>query len=230
MHRLIPTRYSSSGTVLEEIAGGDEAVLADIMLLDGATNDRIQGEQRGLSGITPFELVYGVPNAHIVRAAFLHTGKFGSRFNDATRGAWYAAGKLETSIAEVAYHRARHLAEIVVPELPGQRPDEDIAQYDDWLADFHAAFHVLEPVRQYADCLLPEPVPQCYAASQQLARHLLSERSNGILYPSVRHPGGTCIVCFRPPLVYDPRQGGRYELRLSLSGDSYKTRVRVVTT
>lgn len=225
MHRLIPARFSDGGTVLQDIAA-DDAMLADIMLLDGATNDRLQGEQNGLSGISQFELVYGIPNAHIVRAAFLHTSHFGSRFNDATRGAWYAAGDLETSIAEVAYHKARRLADIVVPELPQQKPDREVSEYDDWLADFHAAFHTLDPVEAYSDCLQPEPVPQCYAASQRLAARLLDQCSNGLIYPSVRRAGGTCVVCFRPALVYRPRQAGRYQLQLKLQGDAYKTTVR----
>jgi len=227
MHRLIPSKFSANVTVLAEIAD-DEAMLADIMLLDGATNDRIQGEHHGLSGITPYELVYGIPNAHIIRAAFLHPSNSGSRFNDAIRGAWYAATKLETSVAEVTYHRAKHLAEIVVPELPHQQPDAELSEYDDWQADFHAAFHTLDPLEKYADCLQAEPVPQCYAASQLLARQLLDQRSNGVLYPSVRHVGGLCLVCFRPPLVYRPRLAARYELRLTLVDGAYKSKVRPV--
>lgn len=227
MHRLIPSRFSDGGTVLDEIAE-DERMLADIMLLDGATNDRVQGEQYGLSGISQFELVYGIPNAQIVRAAFLHASHFGSRFNDATRGAWYAAGDLETSIAEVAYHKARRLAEIVVPQLPRQQPDQEISEYDDWQADFNAIFHALEPASVYADYLQPEPVPQCYAVSQRMARQLLDQRSNGLLYPSVRRKGGLCLVCFRPALVYRPRQAGRYKLKLKLEGSSYKTTMRPI--
>lgn len=225
MHRLIPSRFSGGGTVLDDIAT-DDAMLADIMLLDGATNDRLQGEHDGLSGISQFELVYGIPNAHIIRAAFLHTSHFGSRFNDGTRGAWYAAGDLETSIAEVAYHKARRLAEIVVPDLPQQQPDREVSEYDDWLADFHAAFHSLEPVQDYADCLQPEPVPQCYLVPQRLAKQLLDQCSNGLIYPSVRREGGLCVACFRPALVYRPRQAGRYELQLRLEGKAYKTTVR----
>src|ERR1700677_2924021 len=117
MHRLIPSRYSETGTVLQEVAG-NEAMLADAARLDAATNERIQGELHGLSGVSHFELVYGIPNAHIIRAAFLHPGPFGSRFNDTTRGAWYAAKKVETSIAEVAYHKSKRVSEMVVPGLP----------------------------------------------------------------------------------------------------------------
>lgn len=222
MHRLIPSRFSESGTVLEDVADNDE-ILADAARLDAATNERIHGELYGLSGITQFELVYGIPNAHIVRAAFLHPGPFGARFNDTTRGAWYAARAIETSIAEVAYHKARRLSEIVVPESPGGRPDEDVSCYDDWQAGFHAAFHVLEPARKYVDCLQAEPVPQCYAAPQQLARRLLAEQSSGVVYPSVRHPGGTCLACFRPALVGRPRRGARYEIRLRAHGEGYRT-------
>jgi RES domain-containing protein len=227
MHRLIPSRYSETGTVLEEVTT-DEAMLADAARLDAATNERIQGELNGLSGIGNFELVYGIPNAHIVRAAFLHPGPFGARFSDSTRGAWYAAKRVETSIAEVAYHKAKRLAEIVVPGLPGDRPDEEVSSYDDWRADFHSSFHVLEPAAKYADCLQPEPVPQCYLPSQLTAKQLLGEKSNGILYPSVRHKGGSCLACFRPALVYQPRRAERYEIRLKASQDGYRKTIRIV--
>ncbi|HEX3941629.1 MAG TPA: RES family NAD+ phosphorylase [Acidobacteriaceae bacterium] len=227
MHRLIPARYNETGTVLEEVAE-DDAALRDAALLDAATNERIHGESYGLSGISQFELVYGIPNAQIIRAAFLHPGPFGARFNDTTRGAWYAARRVETSIAEVAYHKARRLMEIVAPAMPGGRPDEEVSSYDDWQADLQASFHALDPAEEYAECLEPEPVPECYLPSQRLARQLLGEQSNGVLYPSVRHPGGACLACFRPALVYRPRPGQRYEIHLQASRDGYKRTVRVV--
>jgi hypothetical protein len=227
MHRLIPARYSETGTVLEEVTD-DEEMLADAARLDAATNERVQGELHGLSGISSFELVYGIPNAHIIRAAFLHPGPSGHRFNDSTRGAWYAAKTAKTSIVEVAYHKAKRLSEMVVPGLPHERPDEEVSSYDDWQADFHGAFHTLEPTEEFAECLQAEPVPQCYAQSQLLARQLLAQKSNGILYPSVRHKGGICLACFRPALVYQPRRAARYEIRLKAMRDGYKTAVRVV--
>jgi len=225
MHRLIPSLYSDNETVLSDIAEND-AMLEDMVLLDGVTNDRIQGEQRGLAGIGVHELMYGVPHARIVNAAFTHASSFGGRFNDAGRGAWYAADELNTSVAEVAYHKARRLAEIVVPELPGERPDLEITTYDDWLADFRAEFHVLRPRENFAEYLQPEPVPQCYARSQALAKKLLNQASNGLVYESVRRPKHFCLVCFRPALVYDPRRGVSLELTLKASATGYTRKVR----
>jgi hypothetical protein len=225
-HRLIPSRYSEQKTVLAEIAD-DEAMLEQLTLLDGVTNDRLQGELHGLAGIGPYELVYGIPHAQIVNAAFAHAHEQGSRFSDATRGAWYAADELDTSIAEVTYHKKRRLAEIVVPELPQQRPDREMSTYDDWLADFDAEFHVLQSTKALAPYLLPEPVPGCYAKPQKLAQQLLSEHhSNGIVYPSVRRRGHRCLVCFRPALVYRPRRETRLEITYTAIEDGYRHRVR----
>lgn len=227
-HRLIPSRYSAVGTVLAEVVD-DDAMLADVVLLDGATNDRLQGEQHGLIGISTYELVYGIPNAQIVNAAFTHTSETGSRFCDQTRGAWYASLEFETSLAEVTYHKGKRLAEMVVPELPAGRPDHEVSTYDDWLADFRSAFHVLDPPGEFSECLQPEPVPQCYAASQQMAKQLLGKASNGILYPSVRRAGSLCLVCFRPALVYRPRRARRLEIRFEASAAGYRHKVRTVS-
>lgn len=227
MHRLIPSRYSEGGTVLEDIAD-DDVMLEKLIRLDGATNDRIQGEQSGLVGISTYELVYGIPNAHIIRAAFLHASPTGSRFNDSTRGAWYASDKVETSLTEVSYHKAKRLADIVVPELPGNVPDVESSTYDDWLADFHADFNALEPAKAYAEYLVAEPVPECYVESQRLARQLLKDQSNGISYPSVRHKGGKCLVCFRPALVYQPRRERRYELSFHWEQKQYRRQIHEV--
>jgi hypothetical protein len=225
MHRLIPSLYSRDETILSEISDSDSAV-EDIILLDGVTNDRIQGEQRGLVGIGIHELMYGVPHAHIVNAAFTHASATGGRFNDSTRGAWYAADELRTAVAEVAYHKARRLAEIVVPDLPGERPDREVSTYDDWLADFRAEFHVLSPREKFAQYLQPSPVPGCYAKSQVLAKKLLNEASNGIVYDSTRRAKHLCLACFRPALVYDPRRGASLELTLKAGPKGYTRKVR----
>ena len=134
---------------------------------------------------------------------------------------------MDTCIAEVSWHRARRLSDIIDPDSPGQAPQSDSATYDDWQADFHADFHVLDPASNYPECLQPEPVPECYQAPQALARPLLSQRSNGIVYPSVRRKGARCLACFRPALVYSPRRDKRYELHLTRKDGAFDTRVSV---
>ncbi len=226
-HRLIPSRYSESGTVLTTLAANSKE-LDDLILLDGVTNDRVQSELRGSIGISPFELLYAIPNAHIVNAAYTHPNESGSRFNDHTRGAWYAADCQQASIAEVVYHKSRRLGDLIVPGEPYQRPSQDVSTYDDWLADFRADFHILDPPERFSEFLKPEPVPQCYAASQALARRLLNAGSNGLIYPSVRYRGSKCIVCFRPALVYHPHRSERFEITLTANATGYSHRASSV--
>ena len=209
-HRLIPSRYSQAGTVLSRLAASTDT-LGGLMELDDATNDRFLGEEGMLSGIGIHELVYGVRYAHIVNAAFTHASPSGGRFNASTRGAWYAALDRPTALAEVAFHRTRQLEEIdwAIPE---------VSTVDDYLADITSPMHDLRTAQTpspFQPYLEPDPIPACYAAPQQLAAGLLRERSNGVVYPSVRRSGGTCIACFRPPLVYHVRRAARLELTLN---------------
>jgi hypothetical protein len=224
MHRLIPSRFSDAGTVLADVAEG-EAMLQDTILLDGATNDRVQAEHHGLSGIGIHELVYGIPHAPIVNAAFTHMNESGARFNGEARGAWYAADELKTSLAEVTYHKARRLAEMIVPGTPWNRPQEDASTYDDWLADFRSTFHHMTPAKKYSEYLQPEPVPQCYGPSQGLAKQLLDEGSNGLIYPCVRRAKHACLVCFRPALVYNPRPAERLKISFIATHTGYRHEV-----
>ena len=187
-HRLVPSRYSPRGdSVLTRIADpGDEAHLAAIFELDSATNDRLLAERSLLPGIGPDELVFAVPLASVINAAFCHAHPLGSRFAGADRGAWYAGFELETAHAEVAFHKSVELAEI-------GWPDESIT-YDDYQADFAGAFHDLRDSTGFAACL----APASYVSSQSLASRLLEAGSLGVVYPSVRRDGGTCLACFRP--------------------------------
>jgi RES domain-containing protein len=197
-HRLIPSKYSDGGdSVLARIAD-DDAHLQDIFDLDNATNDRLVAESNLLPGIGIHELVFGVPYFRIVNAAFCHAHPLGSRFNGPDRGAWYAAFAIETSQAEVAYHKSIELAEV-------DWFDEEIT-YDDYLADFSAEFHDIRGAEQFVDCLAPDS----YLAAQTLAQRLLDQASLGLVYPSVRHRKGTCIACFRPALVMNVRKGATY--------------------
>jgi RES domain len=206
-HRLIPTKYSERGTVFSRLSD-DASTLDDLMELDGATNDRLLGEEGLLPGIGVHELLYGVRYAHIVNAAFTHASPMGGRFNNSERGAWYCGIERETSIAEVVFHKLKQLEEVDWSE-------EELSTFDDYLADFTTEMHDLRGSRgRYGRYLKAGPIPECYLVPQQLAASLLGGQSNGIIYPSVRRSEGTCVVCFRPTLVYNVRLGDRLEFRL----------------
>jgi hypothetical protein len=193
-HRLIPSRYSDT-TVLERLTDEIDE-LEELIELEGATNDRLIGEANLLPGISVHELLFGLSYAHVVNAAFCHAHPQGSRFNSAERGAWYAAFERETALDEVRYHKSVELQEI-------QWSEPQTFSFDDYLADFRAEFHDIRGDRVYARCLDPES----YSSSQDLAGRLLAATSTGIVYPSVRRAGGTCVVCFRPALVMNVRKG-----------------------
>jgi RES domain-containing protein len=207
--RLIPSRYSSPDeSVLTRIAP-DDPTLALVFDLDNLTNDRLQAEANLLPGIGIDELVFGVPHYRIINAAFCHAHPLGSRFNGPDRGAWYAGINIDTSLAEVIFHKTVALAEV--------NWFHDDINYDAYLADLASDFHDLRDQPEHLDCLNPDS----YVASQALAERLLHAGSAGIIYPSVRHPGGTCIACFRPAIVSHVRKHLR--LRLIWSGDQTPT-------
>ncbi len=85
---------------------------------------------------------------HVINAAFCHAHPQGARFNGPERGAWYSAFDLRTAQAEVAFHRSVELAEI-------EWQADEVATYDDYLADFSGEFHDLRRDRRFADCLDP---------------------------------------------------------------------------
>jgi len=200
-NRLIPSKYSiPDESVLAGISPNRD-VLDIAFEMDNLTNDRLRSEHELLPGIGPHELVFGIPYASVINAAFAHAHPEGSRFNGPDRGAWYAARNLRTAIDEVAYHQAVALAEIGV--------FEDETTYDVYLADFSGEFHDLRGSGRFKTCLSRNS----YVASQELAERLLAEGSLGIVYPSVRHTGGECLVCFRPALVTNVRKSTTYRFR-----------------
>ena len=182
----------------------DDDQLEQLFELDGATNDRLLGEANLLPGISVHELLFGIPHAPIVNAAFCHAHPDGSRFNGPDRGAWYATTDLATARAEIMFHKRLELREI------NWRGGETFVLHD-YLADFRAEFHDIRGGAAFAACL--DPVS--YKASQKLAHELLAEGSAGIVYPSVRRPHGTCLVCFRPALVTNVRRGETVTLRVN---------------
>ena len=197
--RLVPSVYPASG-ILDRVAGPDD--LPYIFELESWTNDRISAEVGILHRIPPSEWVSGRPMSSVVMAAFCHPRPGGGRFNSADRGAWYAGTELDTAHEEVVYHRTVELAEVGVFETR--------VQMRLYLADFDAEFHDVRPDvpanRRYHH-------KTSYSAPQALALKLHEGGSNGVIYRSVRRPGGECLACFRPALVENVRPDAHFEYR-----------------
>jgi hypothetical protein len=200
--RLIPSRFADAhDSVLAPLSDSD-VHLRDLFELDNATNARLLGEYGGLPGIGVDELVFGVPHFRIINAAFTYPRPEGSRFNDGERGAWYCAFEPDTALAEIVFHKTVEYQEI------GRFNDS--VNYQTMLADFNATFHDLRG-DGFGACL----DPRSYIASQALASQLLESDALGIVFPSVRRPGGINLACFRPALVGNVRKGQAYRLTWS---------------
>jgi hypothetical protein len=198
-HRLIPSQHEPPGESVLVAIADDDAHLQALFDLDAATNDRLLAAQGlPLPGIGVEELVSGVPYASVINASFCHANPLGTRFSSPDRGVWYAAFELQTSQAEVAFHKTVQLAEV------GRF--EDSVTYDDYLADFSASFHDLRRGQAFKGYLRPDS----YVDSQALGERLLDGGSLGVVYPSVRRADGTCVACFRPALVGNVRRDRTY--------------------
>lgn len=196
--RLVPSRYPTIG-VFDRVASPQD--LPELFELEGWTNDRLSNELGLLHTVPPEEWVTG-PMASVVMAAFCHPHAAGARFNDNTRGAWYAGRDLDTALAESTHRRTIELQEIGVLDTR--------VQMRLYHADFDAGFHDVrgEGWQHVHD-------PDDHEPGQRLGRELFDSGSNGVVYRSVRRDGGECIVSFRPKLVGNVRPAGHFEYRWS---------------
>src|SRR5689334_2827460 len=195
--RLVPSRYPSTG-LFDRVASRDD--LEAVIELEGWTNDRVSTEVGLLHAVSREEWVTARPMASVVMAAYCHPNPDGTRFAGPLRGAWYGGRKLETALAESIFHRSRELREVGVTDAR--------LQMRLYRADFRTTFHDLRGNEPSYSALLD---PASYRASQPFALRLLAGGSNGLVYPSVRHPGGECVACFRPALVTNVRAAAHYE-------------------
>lgn len=198
--RLISTAYIDE-PALAPLADNDDE-LAFLEELEGQSSSR-----RGLPefippGVHADELVtehHGYGWSYI-NAAFCYTRETGNRFSGPDRGAWYATwgdARVETAQSEVAWHLTR--------ELRATGVFENVTAYRELNASFATGLHDLNGAECDAE-LDPEPATG-YPAGQRLASQLMAERSNGVLFPSVRRAGGLCLAAFRPHLIQNVRQG-----------------------
>jgi RES domain-containing protein len=176
--------------------------------LEGETSARLIAEREGSPALDRRELAFARRSHDLklygqshINAAFTYTRPGGNRFNSGDRGAWYCAWELATSAQEVGFHRTRELGFI------GRYEDE--ARYVELLADFIGDFPDLHG--QDHPALAADPA-QGYPAGQALAADLRRDGHRGLIYPSVRHPGGRCFVAFDPGIIQNVRPGASWKL------------------
>ena len=195
--RLVSTARLRKPVLADLVGEEDLDTLAEI---EGATSDRLLRQRRGGAGISPKEFVFGVPGHSFINAAFAYARPRSlNRFNGPNRGAWYAAFEVETAIAEVSFHLTRELDNIGVYET--------MVDYAELFASFAGEFLDLRN--------LPDPQPEClnpdieigYPHGNAVADAARTKGLNGIIYPSVRRKGGTCLVALIPHAVQSVAQG-----------------------
>ncbi len=191
--RVIASRYPPID--LFERLTADPAVWEALIALEQLTNPRVRDAVGEIALVAPADRVAG-PGASFVMASFTHVNPKGSRFSDGTFGVYYAARELETAIAETIFHFQAFARDSRDPPR-GEDMRVIIGAVD---ADFEDVEALPEPER---GAVL---APDAYAAGQALGRRLRAAGAQGVVYPSVRRPGGRCLGAFKPRAVGLPRQ------------------------
>ncbi|HEX6308643.1 MAG TPA: RES family NAD+ phosphorylase [Longimicrobiales bacterium] len=182
-YRIIPSRFPPID-LFERVTDRDD--LAAVHELESLTNDRLR-DQRGEIRIVPPEDRLVGPGAAYVMAAFTHPAPAGARFSDSRIGAYYAAHRLETAIAETTFHRAAFMRATREPPM-----ELDMRVLE---AEIDARLHDIRGMGERLSAIYD---PDDYSAAQRFAARLRAEGSDGVIYDSVRHVGGQCVAIFRP--------------------------------
>jgi RES domain-containing protein len=204
LHLLLddPVAGARSREEVDELA----RALAEI---EGGTNARLTA-QAARSSLFPS----GRPHANFVNAAFAYwRPREPNRFNDATFGAWYAALETDTAVAEVTYHIGR--------ELDRVQDWNAAVEWAEMWASFAGQFVDLRGLKPPQPACLHPDIEIGYPAGNAVAREVRAAGQNGIVYPSVRCPGGTCLVALWPHVVQSVTQGA--VIRATWSGSRIPT-------
>jgi RES domain-containing protein len=200
-YRLINSRFPTVGP-FDMVADVD--AVASLLELESFTNDRLNDVLGRLGRVPREDIIIGVPTATLAMGAFLH-GHAG-RFNGPELGAWYAALSVKTAIEETLFHHTRRLS-LSATGFPNSmemrelisRPTADLTDIRD--VDAPHLYHRND-----------------YTRSQRFGADTRDRRNDGIIYRSVRHNGGICLVLFKPRLIVPITQGDHYQYDWSKDG------------
>jgi hypothetical protein len=181
--RAVASKYPAV-SVYDRIS--DAANFDALLEIEALTNPRAREEAGAYRKVRPEDLIAG-PGTTPIMASFAYSGP--SRFSDGTFGVYYAAREEATAIAESRYHTEAFLRATRQPSI-----DVDKRIYVATIAgEFDDIRGRSMRSKLYAAAL------DDYGYSQRYAHKLYDKnRVDGILYNSVREPGGQCVAAFRP--------------------------------
>lgn len=201
-YRLVPSRFPTIGAFDDVVAPDD---LLAVTELEGWTNDRLVLQR--INRLPQSDWVFGASNSSVIMAAFLHAPLGGTRFASGDLGAWYGAYSQITAVIEVAHHLRREAVNTGMMEMRGQ--------YREYLADLSGTY---VDIRGQQDSLPKYYGAGSYAEGPLFGKSVRQSSRDGIAYDSVRHQGGTNIVCYRPRSICNVRQGAHFEITVRPEG------------
>ena len=205
-HRLIPSQFPPIGLFDTVARAADLEAVLDLV---GWTNDRLVAER--VARLPRSEWVFGRPNASTVMAAFLHAPPAGARFSGPDLGAWYAAARIETAIAEVAHHLRR--------EAFARRLGNTSRRYRAYSCRLLGRYRDVRGVDDrglYASA--------SHAESQTFGEGLRAAGEDGVIYDSLRHRGGVAICAYRPSKVLDVVQAEHFDIAVEVASATIRVK------
>jgi RES domain-containing protein len=181
--------------LFEDIA--DPADWPLLIAAEQKTNPRLMETIGNLDLLPQDRWVAGVGASYLM-APFTHVSPDRpSRFSAGAFGVLYVADRFEVALAETIHHHALFMA--ATAQAPGWT-----SQFREIILDVAAELHDL---RGDDPTFAPVLDPDDYRPGQALGAWLRAADSQGVVYPSQRHPDGQCVGLLYPDLASNAVQG-----------------------
>ena len=181
--RIVPTRYPSV-YLYDRVAAADD--FDALYALEAISNERLRDEIGQIERVPRAQRRFG-PGSGPIMAAFTHVNLAGSRFSAGHYGVFYAAHDRATAMTETRYHHGRFLAATAQPAMHLPMRLYQVA--------IDARLHDLRPPTAVAEAVYH---PDELAPARALGAALRAAGSAGVVYRSVRQPGGENVGLFNP--------------------------------
>ena len=186
--RLLPARYRAA-ECFERIQEPDDATAPG--LLERLSALTAAAGASDLEILDPAQVLFG-PGAGWINGSFI-TPRPG-RFSTSRRGAFYLAEDVATSLAEIRHHLE------TTYRREGVREPVDL-EYRALQAHLEGALPDIRPKLRNRAPWSAIFAPESWTAGQAFADRLRDAGAPGVVYASLRHPGGSCAAVFDPNRV-----------------------------